>query len=107
MRQTDYDGKSETFKAVVVQNKGRGVVTVFPNPSTSSSTVHIAADQPLDFASVTVQDLTGKTIPSSAMMNENGTIDLRIDDSYMQKGAVYFISVSDGSSIIREKLFIN
>ena len=107
LRQTDYDGKSETFKAVVVQNKGKGVVTIFPNPATSSSTVHIAADQPLDFASVTVQDLTGKTIPSSAMMNENGTIDLRIDDSYMQKGAVYFISVSDGSSIIREKLFIN
>lgn len=106
LRQTDYDGNSEVFTPVVIQNSTKGTFTVFPNPACNSSVVHLAGESPLEYSSISVTDITGKIIPATIMMNENGTVDLQIDENYLRRGAVYFISASDGSSVMRQKLLV-
>lgn len=106
LKQTDFDGNYEYFPAVAVQNKNKGTFVVFPNPA-STSIIHLSGETNLENATVTVQDLTGRTIPSTYRATENGSIEIHLDEYYLKTGAVYFINATDGQNVIREKLLIN
>ncbi len=106
LKQTDFDGNFEYFPVAVVQNKTKGTFVLFPNPA-SNSIVHLSGETNLENAVVTVQDVTGRTIPSTYRATENGSIEIQIDETYLKTGAVYFINATDGQTVVREKLLIN
>jgi fibronectin-binding autotransporter adhesin len=106
LRQTDFDGTSETFSPVVINNRGNGIFTVYPNPS-SSAVVHLSSDIQLTKASVSVQDITGKEVPFSATPQENGTMDIYIDEYYASRGGIFIISITSGTERSHQRLVIN
>ena len=106
LRQTDFDGQSQANLPVVVNNIGSGVFTVYPNPAKSGK-VHLMGDEGSVLKDISVQDITGKTIPSEATFKENGSVDLQIDEIYTSKGGIFIITATDGQKTYRHKLLIN
>lgn len=106
LKQTDFDGNFEYFPVAVVQNKTKGTFVLFPNPA-SNSIVHLSGESNLENAVITVQDVTGRTIPSTYRATENGSIEIQLDEYYLKTGAIYFINATDGQTVVREKLLIN
>lgn len=106
LRQTDFDGTSETFAPAVVSNRGNGTFTVYPNPATSP-VIHLSSDAHLTKSAVTVQDITGKEIPFTAIPQENGTMDVYIDDAYASRGGIFIITFNNGQERLRQRLVIN
>jgi hypothetical protein len=104
--QTDFDGHTERFSASVINNKSTGSITLYPNPATSGK-IHISGEDLIVYSTITVQDITGKIIPSTTTLKENGTIDLEISDAYTKKGGIFIVTATDGQKTIRQKLLIN
>ncbi len=106
LRQTDFDGQSQANLPVVVNNIGSGVFTVYPNPAKSGK-VHLMGDEGSILKDISVQDITGKIIPSETTFKENGSVDLQIDEIYTSKGGIFIITATDGQKTYRHKLLIN
>lgn len=105
LRQTDFDGKTEYFPAVVIRNM-RSTFTVYPNPATSPA-VHIAFDSDLlQYYTVNVQDITGREIPFRLENRQNGDTQLVFDEAWYKPGSMYIISASDGMEVMKEKLIL-
>ena len=107
LKQTDFDGHYEYFHSVVVQNKNKTTFVLFPNPAANTSIIHLSGETDLSSATITVQDLTGRTIPATYKFSENGSVEIHIDEYYLKTGSVYFINATDGQTVVREKLLIN
>jgi hypothetical protein len=105
LKQTDFDGTTETYPVCVVNNENGGTFVVYPNPAVSAH-VTLSADEALKYSTVIVQDLTGRLIPSTTRPQENGTMELEIDPAYAKPGSVFLINATDGSRSFRQKLFI-
>ncbi len=104
--QTDFDGHAERFSASVINNKSGGSLSIYPNPSTTGKVNLLGVDK-FNYSTVTVQDITGKIIPSSTVIRENGSVELDINEAYTRKGGIFIVSATDGLRIIRQKLLIN
>lgn len=107
LKQTDYDGRFEYFAAKVVQNKNKGTFVLFPNPAANTSVIHLSGETDLANAVITVEDITGKTIPSTYRLTENGSVEIKIDEYYLKTGSIFFVTATDGQTVVREKLLIN
>ncbi len=66
LKQTNYDGNSEYLPTVAVANIARKEFTVYPNPSPASNVQLSYGNDQMKYYEVTVQDIQGKTIPSTA-----------------------------------------
>ncbi|MBL0063777.1 MAG: hypothetical protein IPP38_01900 [Bacteroidetes bacterium] len=79
---------------------------MYPNPSTSQ-VVHLNyGDDQLKFFTITVQDITGRIIPSMVEPEENGNMRLTIDEAYIRRGEMLLIVGQDGHESIQQKLII-
>ncbi|MBK9524958.1 MAG: hypothetical protein IPO39_09430 [Bacteroidetes bacterium] len=106
LKQTDYDGKCAYFPVSVIRNVRKGTFLVYPNPSTSQ-VVHLNyGDDQLKYFTITVQDITGRIIPSKVVPEENGNMRLIIDEAYIRRGEMLLISGQDGHESIQQKLII-
>ena len=106
LAQTDFDGRSERFGSAVVNNKPGGALSLYPNPSRTGKVTLSGVDR-LAYSKISVQDITGKIVPSETIVRENGSIELQIDESYSNKGGIFIITAIDGQRILRQKLVIN
>jgi hypothetical protein len=90
----------------VIRNVRKGTFLVYPNPSTSQ-VVHLNyGDDQLKYFTITVQDITGRIIPSKVVPEENGNMRLIIDEAYIRRGEMLLISGQDGHESIQQKLII-
>ena len=106
IRQTDYDGTSESFPSQVINNIRKGSFTVYPNPA-SSRVVHLSyGDDQMQFYTITVRDITGREIPATVSRTGNGDIQLEFSEIYMKPGSLYFIVATDGIETVQQKLLI-
>lgn len=106
LKQTDYDGKCAYFPVSVIRNIRKGTFLVYPNPSTSQ-VVHLNyGDDQLKYFTITVQDITGRIIPSTIEPEENGNMRLIIDEAYIRRGEMLLIVGQDGHESIQQKLII-
>jgi len=105
LTQTDIDGNVERFAPTVIDNRKRVNFSVYPNPS-SSGIVNLSGSSNGSFSSITVQDITGKVIPSEFINRENGIQELHINDYYTSRGGIFIVSVLDGDRSYRQKLLI-
>lgn len=106
LKQTDYDGKFAYFPVSVIRNVRKGSFLVYPNPSTSPI-VHLNyGDDQLKYFTITVQDVTGRIIPSTIVPEENGNMRLMIDEAYVRRGEMLMIVGQDGHESIQQKLII-
>lgn len=106
LRQNELDGTSEAFAPTLVNYRGSKTFIVYPNPS-SSPLVHLSFASELSKNNVTIQDITGKEIPFNAYPQENGTMDIYIEESYASRGGIFIITVNNGQELLHQRLVIN
>jgi hypothetical protein len=96
LSQTDYDGKSETFKPASVQRSAseKNVMQVYPNPIVGS-TLHVSFSAP-EKGNLQLLDSRGKAILSGSVDGSSSTMDLDIDAN-LQPG-VYYLNFISGST---------
>ncbi len=105
LRQTDFNGRTETFPAVVVTMKSTSGFSIYPNPS-NSPVVHLSGNGSIAKSTITVQDITGKQVPFVSTPQENGTIDIVLDEAYASRGGIFIISLINGQEQLRQRLII-
>lgn len=106
LKQTDYDGRSEYFPVQVISNIVRGSLSVWPNPALDKN-IHISyTGTDLENYAISVQDITGKVIPSSVEPDGDGSLKLDIDENYLHKGGIFIVTASDGKETLRQRLMI-
>ncbi len=95
LRQTDYDGSSESFKAIsvsVIPNDD--VIRVYPNPTANNLHINIFSNaNSRSVASITIHSLTGQEVLHEANELIKGDNAIRLDLSAVKPG-VYVINVN-------------
>lgn len=112
LRQTDFNGQTETFNIVAVEvtksGKETGRLHLYPNPCTSECFISLegsAAAMPEGFA-VELLDMTGRVIYSAVpAINENGVAELHLNAGNYKPG-VYMIRGVSHDTVYQEKLII-
>lgn len=90
LKQTDYNGETETFTPISIKCEIGNRVHVFPNPNEGSFTVQISSDAECD-AMLYVTDLSGKEIDSRSI-TINGMTNVFIKEIDLQSGT-YFVTI--------------
>jgi hypothetical protein len=106
LKQTDYDGRSEYLPTIVINNILPRDFAVYPNPAPSARIEFSYDTDQLSYYEVTVQDIQGKIIPSTLVAESGGKSILKVDESHIQPGAMYFVKVSDGKEISQQKVIL-
>jgi hypothetical protein len=86
LKQTDFDGKSETFKPLLSTCFNTKETTYFPNPVKDKMQINTSND----FTHATIFSIDGKRIKESEISSSNNQIDLSDFSSGM-----YFIQLSN------------
>ena len=112
LSQTDYDGKSESFGPIAVQNSsepvGSCVLSVYPNPCIGNCKVKLSnCPQREGQVKLLVTDASGLLINEVIDVRKfDGSFDIQIDKSNDLKPGIYLISVMDGENYYSEKLIV-
>jgi len=110
LRQTDYDGESETFDPIAVElliaSDGSCVLTVYPNPCPGNCRAKLS-DCPKGDPQVRLMmtDATGHMVSELYdTRNFDGSFDLQIDKTNNLKPGVYVISAISGDENFSQKI---
>ncbi len=110
LRQVDYDGSSDNSGVIQVENNFLNVsfeAVIYPNPGTIEnlriSIKSVDAHTPIN---VSITDLSGKVYYSEVFNGGIGT-DEKLDLDESITPGLYFLEISQGLNIKREKLVIN
>jgi hypothetical protein len=103
--QTDFDGHVSKTNSVVVNNKMGMSFSIYPNPATDGR-VKLRYEDMSANMNISVQDITGRIIPCEKSLQDNGDIDLIIDERYSSHGGIFIISATDGIQTYKQKLVI-
>jgi hypothetical protein len=104
--QTDYDGRVSRTNAVAVNNKVSLSFAIYPNPATSGR-VKLRYEDMSTNMNISVQDITGRVIPCDKTLQDNGDIDLVIDERFTERGGIFIITATDGAQSYKQKLIVN
>ncbi len=88
LRQTDFDGQSETSEVVKVNLLGDDRLVVYPNPSTGK--FQVKALFAFDAQEIRMLDVMGRTVPTS--MEVHGST-ITLDATHLSAG-IYFVQVA-------------
>jgi hypothetical protein len=83
--------------------------TIYPNPTTESAMVNFSLSKNVEELSLTIKDVTGKTI-SSVVKNQTfnaGKYTLSIDQTKQLSAGLYLLEFKLDNKIVVEKLIIN
>lgn len=108
LKQVDFDGKSTTFKTVAIYNTLKENFEVYPNPSNGKDIWLSFQNNLQNDYEITVQDITGKVIPShteSSGFNEN--LKLVLDVKIKSNDGLYFVTARSSEKIFTQRLLIS
>lgn len=106
LRQTDYNGQTQTFNPVAVAGCGnKDGFAVYPNPASGTFNVTLSAKQG-DQVLIVVRDLLGQEFYSQVFLLSNDTETIAIDPSGKLSAGVYFVVAASDDAIYRKKLVI-
>jgi hypothetical protein len=103
--QTDFSGKKEISKTAVVYARKSvdNAIAIYPNPFTSEIGIDIDAMNDAQ-SSITVSDITGKTVLSTSAMLAKGFNSIQTNGlSSLAKG-IYFVQITINGEIVTHKL---
>lgn len=112
LRQTDYDGKSESFDPIAVKNTneivGPCILSVYPNPCRGNCKVKLSnCPEGVNRIKLMVTDATGLLVNECIEIKKfDGSFDIQLDKSNDLKPGIYLISVLAGRESYSEKLII-
>ncbi len=109
LKQTDFDGTTETFSPVVVQFAGlSNALRLYPNPSDGEivymQVVGLAKNKVANFF---IRNLTGQVVfEDEIMVGPSGTAIAELSIQGAMNSGTYLVQVSDGIANFRSKLVI-
>ena len=112
LRQTDYDGKSESFSPIAVEfttePDGSCVLTVYPNPCPGNCKAKLnECPNGSPQVRLMMTDATGHMVSEVYdSRNFDGSFDIHIDKTNNLKPGVYVISAIIGEENISEKIIM-
>ncbi len=107
LKQTDFDGHYVYFHPVSIFNKNKKLFTAYPNPSNGSNIKLNNSGYDLSNCQITVQDMTGKVIPSTVSSSENfGELSLSIDKAYCRSESMFIVTAVNNAEVFRQKIII-
>lgn len=106
IKQTDFDGTSETFgwKSVNVNQVEESVYNVYPNPTNGNINISLSNIQS-STTSISVIELTGRTIYTTTIESEN-TIQTSVDMPSDAPAGIYFVEVVNTNKRYVEKIVL-
>ncbi|MEW6468558.1 MAG: T9SS type A sorting domain-containing protein [Bacteroidota bacterium] len=113
LKQTDFDGKSEYFSIIAVENsqeKGSCTFQVFPNPCMGKCSVKLEdCPQGKDKTiTVAVIDMLGNLVYSQVPVRDDaGSFDFSIDVNNNLKPGVYIVRASSENEKYEQKVIVN
>ena len=78
---------------------------VFPNPTSDFAVINFELNKTAD-VEISITDMTGKVVYSSALSNVNGVKSINISAENMNNG-IYFVNINSNGSKMSQKLTIN
>jgi len=87
-----------------LKNSNISTMTVYPNPSSSFANILVSLNKETDI-SITLHDISGKTVFERNMAATSGLNNFRLETSAFEKG-FYFVKVTDGNSALTQKLLV-
>ncbi|MCB0395215.1 MAG: hypothetical protein KDD36_01095 [Flavobacteriales bacterium] len=111
LKQTDFDGKTETFAPVPVNNNdgsGASFMTIFPNPAKTTTYVMLErTSKQEEEVLVVLQDMFGKTHYSKVVfLSQAGSVILALDMLDKLKPGVYLVTGSSRYGIESKRLVV-
>ncbi|MFH0866785.1 MAG: T9SS type A sorting domain-containing protein [Bacteroidota bacterium] len=105
LKQTDFDGKSETFApvAVTIKKQEEFTYTIYPNPA--SKVLNLVYENANENTSFEISDLLGNKICSQTLEKSNQSKKITLNVSDYEKG-IYFIKVTSSGIISVKKIVI-
>ena len=101
LKQTDFDGKSETFNPIAVNPCSEKIKCplIFPNPSSGILTIKNISEE----AEVQVHNIMGEKIFSVHLSEEENFFTVNLSE---QQNGMYFISMNDDTKMCNQKIII-
>lgn len=101
LKQTDYNGDSETFNPVIVSFKAKtkNSIIIAPNPFTDSFVAHFESSEKEE-VEVQLLSITGISVYSERIMVDVGNNSYQFNPTADLKKGVYLIRISNGTSIL-------
>lgn len=101
LKQTDFDGKSETFKPIVINYTNSNVEfgNVYPNPTVDNINLSIKSEVSKKFTIVIINVLGKEIVKDVIQTNENETINYITSIKEFSKG-VYMMNIYNGSLLL-------
>ncbi|MCB0395216.1 MAG: T9SS type A sorting domain-containing protein [Flavobacteriales bacterium] len=111
LKQTDYDGRTETFSPVPVNNSdgtGYPFITIFPNPAKTSTYVMIEQTRiQEEEVLIVLQDMLGKTYYSKVVLiGQTKTSIVALDMLGRLKPGLYMVTASSRYGIESQRLIV-
>lgn len=105
IKQTDFDGTSETFswKAINLDVIQTSVLKVYPNPTSGVVNISLTASAPQ--TTLNVMDVTGRQVYNQ-IFTSNDYLFTTIDLSSSLPSGVYFVQVLNGNQQLMEKVIL-
>lgn len=106
LKQFDFNGNICTSSAIFADCNKQGIenLSFYFNYNEKSVRIQVASAIPSDFK-ITLIDISGKIIRQNCYQTSSSMSDINIDVSDLATG-LYFINISNGSSIFTNKLFL-
>ncbi len=107
IKQTDFDGTSETFgwKAVNVVKEENASISVYPNPTKGNLNISVSMLESSN-TTINVIDLSGRIIYSNNIESENSLF-THFDMPSDINAGIYFVEVINGNKRYVEKIVLN
>ncbi len=101
LKQTDYNGASETFRMIPVNVTSKGVKTiqVYPNPFVSQFTAKFESDEEKE-VQITLFNSNGAVIHTETMMATSGINSYQYNGGEQLNSGMYFLKIADEKSLI-------
>lgn len=108
LRQTDFDGNSQSFAPVFLDGINDAEIRIYPNPATDNK-VSISLDKDeIGTAVIKVYDMTGTEIKTVFEADPgNSVINIAVDPNATKSARMFYVTVISGDKVLREKLLIN
>lgn len=107
LKQTDFDGKFESFNIISVENCGESntELTIFPNPSNGFFYVNVKAKTE-EQVLIVVRDVLGNEFYSKVVILTNGNEVIAVDSEGKLASGIYMVVASSNDKIYEKKIVV-
>jgi hypothetical protein len=108
LRQTDFDSHEQSFDAVFVAGIDDYRLRLYPNPTSDNKISVNLLQNDMPTAVIKVYDVAGSEVKAKLSPDwSESVMHIEIDSDAMKSARMFYVTVTSGNKVMREKLVIN